>query len=168
MVNRDLQSVLQQAMSIERDGFAFYRLAAEQADDPGARAMFSRLADEERKHYQELQNGCRSLAEGTAWKPSVTRSDRPTPAAGPIFSPAFVRRIGGKHFEMSALSIGILLEKNAYVFYRQRAEEVEDEALAAFFRELAAWEASHHRLLLREDEAMKEAYWRENRFEPLL
>ena len=68
---------------------------------------------------------------------------------------------------MAALSIGILLEKQAFEFYTRQAEAAEDESVREFFRELTNWEDGHYRMLLREDEALKDEYWSENRFEPL-
>ncbi len=168
MGETDLAKVLRDAMEAERDGFTFYTMAAERSEDPGARETFARLAGEERKHYEALQAGYRSLAEGGTWAPPSELSKDREPEAAGIFSEDFVRRIGGKHLEMSALSIGILLEKNAYAFYTQQADAAEDEAVAGFFRELAEWENTHYRLLLRQDEALKEEYWNENRFAPLL
>ena len=168
MGESDLAKVLREAMEAERDGFTFYTMAAERSGDPGARETFARLADEERKHFEALQSAYRTLAEGGTWAPSdELLKDREPEAAG-IFSEDFVRRIGGKHQEMSALSIGILLEKNAYAFYTRQADATEDETVAGFFRELAEWEDGHYRLLLRQDEALREEYWNENRFAPLL
>ncbi|MBE0635815.1 hypothetical protein IH601_07460 [Candidatus Bipolaricaulota bacterium] len=79
-----------------------------------------------------------------------------------------MRRIRGQHLEMAALSIGILLEKQSYEFYSHQAAASDDEAVREFFIKLAAWEEGHLQMLLREDEALKEEYWSENRFEPLL
>jgi len=168
MESMTLAGILRDAMEAERDGFTFYTAAAERSDDSGARETFTRLADEERKHYEALQTGYRSLSEGKPWDPSRALAAERGPDPSGIFSEDFVRRIGGKHLEMSALSIGILLEKNAYEFYSRHADTAEDEAVAGFFRELAEWESVHYQLLLREDEAMKEEYWNENRFAPLL
>ncbi len=69
---------------------------------------------------------------------------------------------------MAALSIGILLEKQALEFYTRQAEVSQDVNVRDFFLELANWEEEHYQMLLREDEALKEEYWSENRFEPLL
>ncbi len=168
MTETDLKAILRDAMEAERDGFTFYSMAAERSEDPGARETFARLADEERKHYEALQSGYKALAEGGTWEPSAELAAHGEPTSGGIFSEDFVRRIGGKHLEMSALSIGILLEKNAYEFYSRQADAAEDAAVGAFFRELAEWENTHYRLLLRQDETLKEEYWNENRFAPLL
>jgi len=169
MHGTELAGALRDAMQAERDGYSFYSMAADRSEDPGARDTFTRLAAEEKKHYEMLQSGYRALLQGEPWKPSSIRSgtDHERQAGG-IFSERFVRRIAGKHLEMSALSIGILLEKNAVAFYSREAEAANDKAVATFFRELADWENEHYQLLLRQDESLKEAYWNENRFAPLL
>ena len=53
-------------------------------------------------------------------------------------------------------------------FYVRQAKIAEDANVKAFFSELALWEEGHYRMLLKEDEALKEDYWSENRFAPLL
>jgi len=169
MADTKLTGILREAMEAERDGFTFYSMAAERSEDPGARETFARLAEEERSHYEALQTGYRALLEGKTWEPLGELPPRRAPTEpGGIFSEDFVRRIEGKHVEMSALSIGILLEKNAYAFYARAADAATDAAVARFFRGLADWEDAHFRLLLRQDEALKEEYWSENRFSPLL
>jgi len=168
MTNSDLAAILREAMVAERDGFTFYSVAAERAEDPGARETFAELAADERAHFDALQTGYKALLAGESWMPPRGRAESRGPSASGIFSDGFVRRIAGKHFEMSALSIGILLEKNAHAFYSRRAAEAQDEEVSRFFRELAEWENDHYELLLRQDEAVKEAYWSENRFAPLL
>ena len=164
-----LQILLEQALQTERDGFALYSMAAERAEDPGAREMFRRLAEDEKHHHETLQKQYMALHGGEGWRADVpleTPGDELTPSE--VFSPSFRERIQGKHVEASALSIGLLLERNAIAFYSKLSEEAETEALKVFFRQLADWEDSHYQLLLRLDEDLKEDYWTRNRFAPLL
>ncbi len=167
MRNDNLES-LQQAMLSERDGYQFYSMAAERADDAGAAEMFDHLAREEMRHFGALQEKYRTLLGTGTWNPETAWDVPWAPEdAGRIFSADFVRRIRGRHFEMAALSIGILLEKQAFEFYRSQADVADDESVRAFFRELADWEDGHYRMLLRADEAIQADYWSANRFEPL-
>lgn len=164
-----LQASLRHAMLSERDGYQFYAMAAEQATDRDAALMFEHLADEEKAHFEALQSKYQALLEMGTWEADTAWNEPWTPRnVGRIFSDDFVRRIRGKHLEVAALSIGILLEKQAFEFYTQQAKAAVDAPVRAFFGELAAWEDGHYQMLLREDEALKEQYWRENRFEPLL
>jgi len=161
-------TILTKAMEIERDGFQFYRLAAERAEDAGARETFEHLAAEERRHHEALQHQVRAVLERGTWDAgAVPREDRSLDPSGDVFSDGFRRRIQGRHLEMSALSIGILLERNAIDFYTRQADEAESEDVRRFFRELADWETEHYRMLLRQDEALRDDYWAENRFAPL-
>ena len=164
-----LLEILRGAMEVERDGFQFYSMAADRSEDPGAAEMFVRLAAEEQKHYEALQSQQRALLETGLWDPDVVLDDAHTLEPLPeVFSEGFRKRIKGKHLEMSALSIGILLEKNAIDFYSQSAEQANEADVADFFRSLADWETGHYQMLLRLDEDLKEEYWNENRFSPLL
>ena len=162
------QQVLLGALRAERDGHQFYLTASSQSEDRGAKELFEQLAGEERRHLDALRKEYRSLLDGAGWDPSIDLGDRWSPPASGIFSEDFRRRIGEAHFEMSALSIGILLEKNAEAFYRKAAEEETDPAARRFLGELADWERGHYEMLLREDEALRDDYWNANRFSPLL
>jgi len=168
MDERQLTVILEEALRAERDGFEFYRLAGERSEDPGAREVFAHLAMEERRHFDALQKEYRSIQEGTGWDSGVALGERWSPdGASQIFSEGFRRRIGERHLEMSALSIGILLERTAYEFYASSAEKADDGPVRRFLRELADWEDGHYQLLLREDDALRDEYWEENRFAPL-
>ena len=160
---------LRQAMLSERDGVQFYSMAAKQAEDSGAVDLFEHLANEEMSHFNALQREYQSVLDTGAWDPNTAWDTPWAPGkAGHIFSEDFTRRIRGRHLEMAALSIGILLEKQSFEFYTQQAEIAEDANVKAFFHELALWEEGHYQMLLKEDEALKEEYWSENRFAPLV
>jgi rubrerythrin len=164
-----LRTALYRAMDAERDGYQFYMLAARNAEDEGARETFARLADDEREHHAALQRQLKTLLEEGTWDRSVVLEDnRPVAPSPEFFSEGFRRRLRGRHFEMSALSIGILLERNAIEFYSHQADIAETAEIRRFFSGLADWENTHYQLLLRHDEALREEYWVQNRFSPLL
>lgn len=169
MAANDLLVALQRAMLAERDGVQFYLMAAKQAEDRGASDLFERLASEEKHHFNALQTAYQSVLNTGTWDPNMAWGAPWTPDnAEHIFSNDFQRRIQGRHLEMAALSIGILLEKQSFEFYSQQADLATDADVKAFFRELAHWEDGHYQMLLKQDEALKEDYWSENRFAPLL
>ncbi len=168
MSTSDLLAALQRAMEFERDGHQFYRMAARQSNAPNATTMFEHLADEERRHYEALQRKYRALLDTGTWSSEAAWGEVWSPEkADPIFSDDFLARIQGQHLEAAALSIGILLEKQAIAFYTAQAEAADAEPVRAFFQELATWEEGHYRMLLREDEDLRDDYWQANRFEPL-
>ncbi|MBU1050095.1 ferritin family protein [Candidatus Bipolaricaulota bacterium] len=164
-----LLTSLRQAMLSERDGVSFYSMAAGQAEDRGAIDLFERLADEERRHFSALQKEYQSILDTGSWDPNTAWGSPWSPQdAGALFSADFARRIQGRHMEMAALSIGLLLEKQSFEFYTQQAKAADDANVKAFFQELASWEDGHYQMLLKQDEALKDEYWIENRFAPLL
>lgn len=164
-----LLASLRQAMLSERDGVQFYSMAAKQAEDSGAVILFEQLATEEMRHFSALQKEYQSILETGAWDPNTAWDVPWTPnEPGHVFSDDFMRRVQGRHLEMAALSIGILLEKQSFEFYSKQAEIAEDPIVRGFFCELAQWEEGHYKMLLKEDDALKEDYWSANRFAPLL
>ena len=52
---------LEVSLSIEKQGFVYYDKAAKFAVDPRVRAIFLRLANEEKEHIQSLQNKARFI-----------------------------------------------------------------------------------------------------------
>jgi len=169
MNEKMLRDQLDRALRAERDGFEFYSSAAARSEDPGAKAMFARLAEDERSHYMALQERLRAIADGNGWVSERLQSEAWDPErASELFTPEFVERIGQHHVEMSALSIGILLERRSVEFYREQERQAQNAEVKAFFGDLAAWETAHHDVLLALDDQMKADYWEANRFEPLL
>jgi rubrerythrin len=168
MPDNALIEALREAMAAERNGHQFYSMAAERSEDPGAREAFAALAEEERRHYELLQARYVKLIhdEPIDWMdlPSEDASDGARPG---IFSEAFHERLEGRHLEMSALAIGVLLERESIAFYTRQAAEARDPGVRTFFNELVIWENGHYQTLLRQQEDLKEAYWNANRFEPL-
>ncbi|MFQ6033147.1 MAG: ferritin family protein, partial [Candidatus Zixiibacteriota bacterium] len=69
-------------------------------------------------------------------------------------------------FEMAALSIGILLEKNSIEFYKKSAQQSEDKDIKMLFSYLADWEGEHLRALVQQQKFLQEDYWTEARFYP--
>lgn len=168
MEQQRIASVLLRALGTERDGYQFYRMASEQSEDQGARDVFAELAEEERAHFETLQRQYRNLIDGADWDPA-SEWERGADRSGlaPPFGERFRKRLADQHVAMSALSIGILVERNSYVFYKEQSEQPFPEQVRALFRELAAWEDRHYQLLLRQDEALRDDYWQANRFSPL-
>ena len=84
----------------------------------------------------------------------------------PIFSDDFKSRIKEAHHEMSALSIGAQLELSAIKFYNEEADAVDDHVARKFYKELAEWEMTHHRQLIRQQQELQENYWQAGGFQP--
>lgn len=155
------------AMRAEAEGHHFYLMAAQTTTDEQGRQVFEQLAEEELAHLEFLkkQHGA-LLATGRPDTSAKLGARRQLAGSSPIFSPAIRDRVGEAHFEMTALSVGMQLELTAEKFYRSQAEEASDDAVRAFFNELADWEAGHYEALSNQQETLKEDYWAQSGFAP--
>lgn len=158
---------LETALQTELNGIEFYRVAAQQTEDVKGKKVFQMLADDELKHFNALQQQYSSLTEESKWtstdlgKASVLEGD------SPIFSKDLLDRVKGKHFEVTALSIGALLETNSIDFYRKMKDASDDPTAKELYGQLEKWEQIHLQAITRQLDLIKEDYWAEQRFTPL-
>ena len=164
---KQLADVLQEAMRAESDGYAFYMMSANSTEDEKGKEIFQQLAKEEKGHMEYLKMQYQSIIDTGAIDPSL-KLDLPMDfhPTHPIFTEKLIKRIGSAHFEMSALSIGVTLESNAFKFYGEQAEKTDNMEVKDFLIKLAEWEKRHYRALLQQQEMLKEDYWEANGFAP--
>ncbi len=163
----DLKLAFKTAMKGEVEGRELYLIAAERTDDAKAKDVFSYLAKEEDSHFEALKVMYHSyLKNEELVVPELPRLVRFEDASNPIFSSDFKNRLEGRHFEMSALSIALKLEQDAFQYYQKLSDESDDKKLKDFFSRLSAWEKDHYDALHREISYLEEDYFTENRFSP--
>ena len=165
---KSIEEGLSDAMRAEYEGLHFYAMAAASTSDEKGKAMFLTLSDDERRHAEFLKAQYDSIRK--TGKPNSTVSLGPIPSyegASPIFPDGIRARIQQAHYEMTALSVGIQLELDAVKHYNRLAEAATDPAVFKFFKDLAEWESEHYRILLAQQEDLKEAYWTSNGFSPM-
>ena len=163
----DLKDVLKKAMQGEVEGRELYRTAAEKSDDSKAKEVFNFLAEEEDSHLKALQTIYKSYTDNEELIIELpAKKINLDNAENPIFSENFKTRLKGKHFEISALSIGIKLEMDSYKFYSKMADETYDIKLKDFFRSLSDWEKAHYNTLNMELESLQDEYFEKNNFAP--
>jgi rubrerythrin len=107
--------------------------------------VFSRMAEEEMGHFRYLRHQYRFILDTGNY--DFTRKLLKSPkkgASSPIFSKEIKKRIKSSHFEVSALSIGMKLEMEAFSFYRKCATKATTPAAKKFYNELAEWEQGHY------------------------
>jgi rubrerythrin len=158
---------LVKAIQAERDAYSFYRMAAGSTDDPKGKEMFGMLSEEEAGHAFYLEAQYRSILKSGKPDPKAALGAKADLSEQTVFSEEIRSRLKEAQYEMSALSIGIQLELSAIKYYRAQSEAAADPAVGKFFSELAAWESGHYHLLLRQQVALKEDYWRAAGFSPL-
>ncbi|UCE66757.1 MAG: ferritin family protein [Candidatus Zixiibacteriota bacterium] len=154
------------AIQTELEGFEFYIIAAKKSKDEGAKKMFESLAADELRHRDMLNDQYQLIIQGKDFKPFKKPPRSRFKVKSPVFSREFLESKKKKNFEMSALSIGIMLEQNAIEFYRQQKESSRDPKAKKLFHELAVWEGEHLRALIAQKRFLQRAIFDEARFEP--
>jgi Fur family ferric uptake transcriptional regulator len=121
------RDALRIAIATERSGLEFYTRAASLARDPRGRAVFHKLADEEREHLSTLEERYRRLL---ARDPQL--ESRPTflffkGAANGLFADGSARLLGPGVNDQQALMIGIRCERGSHKFFKRYGEKFEEE-----------------------------------------
>jgi rubrerythrin len=169
MNKEKILSGLRTALQTELNGIQFYRMAAERTSDLKGKEVFTLLANDEEIHFREIQQWYTSILSTNTLTPSITLTEARTIFKGdsPIFSDEIKGRIKERHFEMSALSIGALLESDSIDFYRRMKEETDDPQAKQLFENLQKWEQQHLEAITKQMEVLKEDYWAQQHFVPL-
>jgi rubrerythrin len=165
----DFSRILVEAMQFENDGYHHYQAAAERTSDPKAKQAFAQLAQEEMQHHKVLEEMLLAHRNKTLdqLKPIRLKARIDPQEQSPIFSPDFKTRIGDKHFEMSALSIGILLEQNSIEQYKKYRRQSSTPHLKKLFNALIRWEGEHLEALVKQQQFLQQEYWTANNFAPM-
>jgi Fur family ferric uptake transcriptional regulator len=149
------RDALRIAIATERSGFAFYTHAAGMTKDARGRAVFQRLAEEEREHLATLENRYRELLVADPMLEA-----RPTflffkGAASGLFSEG-AEKLRSAINDQQALLIGIKCERGSHRFFKKYGERFEDSEGKRIFLEFAEEERAHLHLLIREYRALRE------------
>ena len=136
-------------MATERSGLEFYTRAAMLTSDPRGRAVFQRLAEEEKEHLGTLE---KRYAELLATDPLL--ESRPTflffkGAANGIFAEGAEKLSAGVD-DLQALLIGIKCERDSHKFFKKYGDRFEDSEGKQVFLEFAEEERAHRDLLIAE------------------
>jgi rubrerythrin len=152
------QGVLRRGMSLERDGYNFYTLAADRASGERGRAMFLDLASQEKDHLRLLLAEYRALDEGKGWlsyeeamqadfpldptAPDLPGEEPPEPL--PVFTPDRDVSLEG---DIAALEFGLETERISRELYAQAAQETDDAHAREAYQFLTHQEEQHYQLL---------------------
>jgi Fur family ferric uptake transcriptional regulator len=141
------------AIATERSGLEFYSRASRITRDARGRAVFQKLADEEREHLATLEARYQKLL---ALDPQL--ESRPTflffkGAAHGLFA-AGAEQIAKGVNDQQALLIGVRCERASHRFFKRYGERFEDSQGKQIFLEFADEERAHLELLIREYRAL--------------
>jgi Fur family ferric uptake transcriptional regulator len=149
------RDALRIAVATERSGLDFYTRAAKLTSDSRGRAVFKRLAEEEKEHLGTLE---KRYAELLATDPLLEA--RPTflffkGAANGIFAEGAEKLSAGVD-DLQALLIGIKCERDSHKFFKKYGDRFEDSEGKQVFLEFAGEERAHRDLLIAEYRALRE------------
>jgi len=167
VTNKQLLEGLMEAAKAERYGHDFYLMAANSTEDAKGKEIFKMLAAEELDHMQFLLSQHKSvLKTGNVDTELKLGPKANLNGPSPIFSDSLKARIKDANFEMTTLSIGIQLERDAMAYYHEQSEAAEDEVVKKFFAYLSTWESGHYQALLKQQNELKDDYWSAAGFSP--
>lgn len=157
--------VLKTAILLERRGKAFYTQAARNSESKSATKIFEMMAEEEDEHINFLVRQFKNYQEHQAF---VTNELPPEedPAVVEILTENIKKEISAAGFEAAAIGAAIDFENRAIEIYSNRAEEATDPNEKEMYQMLADWEKTHHHLLHKLNEDLKEQIWNDNNFWP--
>ena len=166
MTAKKAEDILKTAILLELRGKAFYTTTARETESEAVREIFTIMAEEEDAHIEYLS---RQFAEyernGKFARNDIADSVDDTEAAM-ILSEQVKNEISAAGFEAAAISAAIDFENRAIEVYQQRADEATDPNEKEMYQSLADWERTHHRLLYKLNEDLKEQVWNDNSFWP--
>lgn len=157
---REELGILRIALLNEHEGYQFYKLAAEQASDQEAKQVFETLAEHELTHQKWLTEIYRDLS---ADKPLLAESFAGTPSPG-IFTKESITNYGS--LSVSALHVGLLMEKASIDYYKEAATKTRLEALKGLYLKLVDWEWEHLNALQEAYDYAKEEWFDSMGFSP--
>lgn len=157
--------VLKTAILLERRGKAFYTQAARNSESKSATKIFEMMAEEEDEHINFLVRQFKNYQEHHAF---ITNELPPEedPTVVEILTENIKKEISAAGFEAAAIGAAIDFENRAIEIYSNRAEEATDPNEKEMYQMLADWEKTHHHLLHKLNEDLKEQIWNDNNFWP--
>jgi Fur family ferric uptake transcriptional regulator len=144
------RDALRIAIATERSGLEFYTRAARLAKDARGRAVFQRLAEEEKEHLGTLEARYKQLL-----KQDPRLESQPTflffkGAANGLFAKGAEDLRAAGIDDLEALKIGIRCERGSHRFFKRYGERFEDSEGKQIFLEFAEEERAHLEMLIRE------------------
>jgi Fur family ferric uptake transcriptional regulator len=149
------RDALRIAIATERSGLDFYTRASKLTTDSRGRAVFERLAEEEKSHLGTLEKRYVQLLAEDEQLESRPRFLFFKGAANGIFAEG-TEKLGTGVDDEQALLIGIKCERGSHQFFKRYGERFEDSEGKRIFLEFADEERVHLELLIREYRALRE------------
>ncbi len=159
-------NVLKSAILLERKGKAFYSTIAKQTQSAAVKKIFTMMAEEEDEHIKFLSRQFASYDKHHEFIKNEAVTPEDDTEEVKILTEEIKKQISAASFEAAAISAAIDFENKAIEIYSDRAEAATDQNEKEMYQMLADWEKTHHHLLHRLSEDLKEEIWNDNNFWP--
>ncbi len=166
MEQKKATEILKTAILLEKRGKAFYSTVAKQTQSKAVKEIFSTLAEEEDAHIEFLSRQFSHYEKNKQFLKNELKPKADETEVNRILSEDLKKEIGAADYEAAAISAAIEFENRAIETYSKRAEEADDINEKEMYQMLADWERTHHKLLHRMNEELKEDIWFDNKFWP--
>lgn len=149
---------LEAAIQMEIDGKEFYLKASQASNNELGKKLLAKLADEEDIHRQVFEGIYKKINAEKKWPDQKLHSDGVS-GLKTIFSMAMEKMgndVKSMPEEIDAVKTAMEMENKTYDFYSEHLVKARYDAEKEFFKELAAQEKEHHRVLLDYYEFLKD------------
>lgn len=165
-MSKSAEDILKTAILLERRGKAFYTTAARQTQSEAAKKIFTMMAEEEDEHINFLSKQFSEYVKTGKFSKNDVEEPADDTEVVMILSEQVKKEISAAGYEAAAISAAIDFETRAIEVYQSRADEATDTNEKEMYQMLADWERTHHHLLHRLNEDLKEQIWNDNNFWP--
>ena len=160
------EDVLKTAILLERRGKSFYSTAARGTESEAVRKIFTMMAEEEDEHIKFLSRQFSEFQKSGKFVKNEKSATADAVKTAEILSEQVKSEISAASFEAAAISAAIDFENRAIEVYQERADASSDPNERAMYEMLAEWEQTHHRLLFKLNEDLRNEVWNDNNFWP--
>jgi rubrerythrin len=141
---------LETALQMEIEGKEYYHKAGQRSDNPLAKKLFQRLAEEENVHIEKVNEIYQAIKNKAKW-PEKETTFKHEKSLRSVFREAIEsmdREVKTSSTELEALKVAMNMEDKSYSFYRSRDKEAASSAEKSFYQALTAEEREHYLTLL--------------------
>ena len=143
----NVKEAIMTAIEMEKDGYSFYKKAADQTNSDMGRTIFESLAEDEQMHLDVFQKMFEETVGSEEWKDLLISSKKYEKIS--VF-PNDLKDIEGDNpntSELDAIRIAMDSEKEAIDYYNKIKNKLTDTEIIKIIDEIIAQEKNHFSLL---------------------
>lgn len=162
-MKKDELQIISQAILNEVEGYEFYKMASNQAGNNESKEAFLTLANEEQEHVKYLKDLFNSIKDSE--KDDFKLALEVSPPSPDIYN---WEKVDDKYTSMalSVFSIGIQMEKDSIVFYKDAKAKTKYPQAEKLYDLLIEWEQVHLEQFMDQYKIYKKDWWFDQGFSP--